>query len=99
MNDLGSAHRESDTMIHTILDLNDISLSKKCFDCRSIIQWREGDYSFLGEKNHLVDKPADWIRQLQSKAHGLSENDNSPAAQSSANNSRLFQMSAQYQAP
>ncbi|KAJ4266056.1 hypothetical protein NW762_004029 [Fusarium torreyae] len=37
--DLGQSHQESDTLIRTILDLDDDILSKKCFDCRSVIQW------------------------------------------------------------
>ncbi|KAF4995626.1 hypothetical protein FGRMN_5018 [Fusarium graminum] len=43
--DLGNAHRESDGMVRAMLKLDDESLSKKCFDCRSIIQWRESNYS------------------------------------------------------
>ncbi|KAJ4176083.1 hypothetical protein NW755_014618 [Fusarium falciforme] len=37
--DLGPAHQENDLLIRTILDLDDSILSKKCFDCRSVIQW------------------------------------------------------------
>ncbi|KAG7402416.1 Heterokaryon incompatibility protein 6, OR allele [Fusarium oxysporum f. sp. rapae] len=97
-NDLGNAHRESDTMIHTIIELDDISLSKKCFDCRSIVQWQVSDNSFLQKNNH-AGITSYWIRGLQSKSHGLTEKGPSPAIQSSGNNSRLFQMSARYQAP
>ncbi|KAF5250802.1 hypothetical protein FANTH_4074 [Fusarium anthophilum] len=97
-NDLGNAHRESDTMIRTILELDDISLSKKCFDCRSIVQWQVNDRSPLQDSSYTSIAPS-WIRGLPSKSHGLIEKESSSAVQSSANNSRLFQMSARYQTP
>ncbi|KAF5691709.1 het domain-containing protein [Fusarium circinatum] len=97
-NDLGNAHRESDTMIRTIIELDDISLSKKCFDCRSIVQWQVSDTSFLRDSDY-TGITSYWIRGLQSKSHCLIEEDPSSAVQSSANNSRLFQMSARNQAP
>ncbi|KAL6924101.1 hypothetical protein FSHL1_001355 [Fusarium sambucinum] len=36
---VGNAHKESDELISTILDLDGSSFSKKCIDCRSTIQW------------------------------------------------------------
>ncbi|GKU07398.1 het protein [Fusarium langsethiae] len=89
--DLGEAHKESDTLIRTILDLDDDSLSIKCFDCRSILQWERLYYS--------GDETAQWMMELQSKAHSPDKKDSSPATQVSANNSRLFQMSGQDSAP
>jgi hypothetical protein len=94
--DLGSAHRESDEVIHTILDLDDNSLSRKCYDCRSIIQWWEGWNGFLGGPG---DSVTDWLQRLQIEAKDISQMDSSPAAQPSADTSRLFQMSTQHRAP
>ncbi|KAH7019521.1 heterokaryon incompatibility protein-domain-containing protein [Ilyonectria destructans] len=99
-NDLGSAHKESDTMVRAILDLDDISLSQKCFDCRSIVQWSGGDDDFQKNKYGALFNHSGWIQDLQRKPNGLPENDNSFAEQqSSANKSRLFQMSDRGQAP
>ncbi|PNP83708.1 hypothetical protein FNYG_02925 [Fusarium nygamai] len=97
-NDLGNAHRESDTMIQTIIELDDISLSKKCFDCRSIVQWQISGNSFSPERNH-APITSDWIRGLQGKSQGPVEKDPPSGVQSSGNNSRLFQMSARNQTP
>ncbi|RGP73998.1 het domain-containing [Fusarium sporotrichioides] len=90
-NDLGEAHKESDALIRTILDLDNDSLLTKCFDCRSILQWER--------LYHRGDKTAEWMMELQSKAHSPDKKDSSPATQVSANNSRLFQMSGQDSTP
>ncbi|KAG8360281.1 hypothetical protein FVEN_g12692 [Fusarium venenatum] len=77
---LGYAHRESDDLISTILDLDGDSLSRKCFDCRSTIQW--GHYR--GDINLT------WAARLQREARNLYKEDNSRTEQASANSPRLF---------
>ncbi|KAM0341670.1 hypothetical protein ACHAPU_009916 [Fusarium lateritium] len=81
-NDLGNAHRESDLMIRAMLDLDDVSLSKKCFGCRGIIQWWESYGTFERLFPYTI---TDWVQDLQQESNTQQEH-------SLANNSRLFQM-------
>ncbi|KAI8716114.1 HET domain-containing protein [Fusarium sp. LHS14.1] len=94
--DLGPAHQENDMLVRTILDLDDSILSKKCFDCRSVIQWSvySDDYT---DHNEALRKISPWIKELQSGSSGQSQNENTSAEQSSSEDSRLFQMSDLYQ--
>lgn len=93
--DLGSAHQENDLLIRTILGLDDNILSKKCFDCRSVIQWSVCDDD-LRDSNEALQNNWHWILDLQSRSSGQPQNENTSAEQSSTENSRLFQMSDLY---
>uniref|UniRef100_A0A8H7NI33 Heterokaryon incompatibility domain-containing protein n=1 Tax=Bionectria ochroleuca TaxID=29856 RepID=A0A8H7NI33_BIOOC len=89
-NDLGPAHQENDLLIRTILGLDDSILSKKCFDCRSVIQWSVRDDDT--DCNEALYYNSQSIRDLQSRSSGQPQNENTSAEQSSTENSRLFQM-------
>ena len=91
--DPGPAHKESDTLVRAILDLDGESLSRKCFECRSIVQWSERRDDFWRNPYGAEHSREKWIKDLQRKPDGRPGNDNSSAEQSSASNLRLFQMS------
>ncbi|KAG8666666.1 hypothetical protein FPOAC1_011476 [Fusarium poae] len=76
---VGNAHRESDELISAILDLDNSSFSRKCFDCRSTIQW-DGN-----EENNIVEAVKGW--------HGKTRCITQCTVQVSADSPRLFQMS------
>ncbi|KAJ4111466.1 hypothetical protein NW768_011820 [Fusarium equiseti] len=85
--DLGNAHRDNDAMIRTILELDDESLSMKCFDCRSTVIWDEHEYSFnMGR----------WVEGVQT---GSSDKSTGTSEHSASNKSCLFQMSLDGRAP
>lgn len=95
-NDLGRAHQESDMLVRTILDLDDSILAKKCFDCRSVIQWSVRDDDYSDHHTEALRNNRYWIPDLQSRSSGQPEIENPSAEQSSSDNSRLFQMSDRY---
>jgi hypothetical protein len=90
--DLGRAHQESDSLIRTILDVDDSTLSKKCFDCRSIIKWSIS-FPKKGNDNEAVMRARDVIREFQSLSSDKPGSESTSSDQSSFDNSRLFQMS------
>jgi len=85
--DLGNAHRDNDAMIRTILELDDESLSMKCFDCRSTVIWDEHEYSFT---------MGDWVQRVQTDSSGKSTG---TSEHSASDNPCLFQMSLDGRAP
>ena len=89
--DLGPAHEESDLLVRTILDLDDITLSKKCFDCRSTIQWSVSVQEHTDDKNEAVKRFYTHQQQFRSISSGQMKNEITSAEQSDT--SRLFQMS------
>ncbi|KAI5460425.1 heterokaryon incompatibility protein-domain-containing protein [Mariannaea sp. PMI_226] len=89
---LGHAHEESDKLIRTILDLDDTTLSKECFDYRSIVQWAATDTRYLDGSNEVLAIHGDWIKRVKAKLSGKVENRNSATEQSSTTNSRLFRI-------
>ncbi|KAF4957076.1 hypothetical protein FSARC_11407 [Fusarium sarcochroum] len=93
--DLGRAHQESDALIRTILDLDDDLLSKKCFDCRSVIQWTVHRQDYSGH-NEALHNNWHWIPDIQSRSHGLSHDEKLSAEKSPSDSSRLFQMLDRY---
>ncbi|KAH7144129.1 heterokaryon incompatibility protein-domain-containing protein [Dactylonectria estremocensis] len=85
--DLGKAHRESDTLIRTILELDETDMSAICFDSRSTVQWSSRLNTLdLGFYHHS-------IQNFQSNSGILGENDDS-SVQKATNNLRLFQMAS-----
>ena len=85
--DLGNAHRDNDTMIRTILELDDYNLSMKCFDCRSNVSWPSN--LSLSRRGY---RTRDWVQRLQSRSRGLVAKDTT-SNNSGSDNCRLFQMS------
>jgi hypothetical protein len=82
-------------LVRAILDLDGMSLSKKCFDYRSVVKWSVRDDGY-GSQNEALRDNSGRIRGLQNESSGGQlENRNSSAGQSS-NNLRLFQMSDHY---
>ncbi|KAH6956195.1 heterokaryon incompatibility protein-domain-containing protein [Fusarium avenaceum] len=90
--DSKDAHRESDTIIRAMIDLDDVSLSKKCFDYRSTIQWQAMGKSFENITHSGLD---DWIETLQQESNIQIDSDRPHTKCSLASHSRLFQMSYQ----
>ncbi|KAH7141094.1 hypothetical protein EDB81DRAFT_761542 [Dactylonectria macrodidyma] len=78
--DVGRVHQENDTLICTILELDEKSMSTACFDSRSAVQWsvRSG-LEFYGVL----------VRSFQSKIGTLDGNQDSQR-QKTTGNSRLF---------
>ncbi|KAH7316975.1 heterokaryon incompatibility protein-domain-containing protein [Stachybotrys elegans] len=88
-NDLGHAHRESDSLVSAVLDLGDSILSNKCFDCRSIIQWSVRSDNYRLE---VIHNNHSWISELQIGSSGQLQNENISTEQFSSDHLRLFQM-------